>query len=320
MLRIWRRCAPTYEVVTAEAFAVADDIVWIELVNPSREEEQAVETGLGVGVPTREDMAEIELSSRLYKANGATYMTALVLTHHHAGPQNAKDEPVTFVLAGKRLVTVRYAEPKSFALFEAQIHREPGLCQDGAGVFLGLIEAIVDRLADILEELGASVKTTAGHIFRRTVQRRFEAILIRLGGHQKLNVLIHESLLSVSRVISYARLTPQMAENTAAQEQLRSQARDVQSLLEHSGYVSTTIAFQLDAALGLIGVEQAYTGRVFSIAALLFLPPTLIAGVYGMNFDVFPELHWAFGYPFALGLMLISVLIALGWIKWKGWL
>jgi magnesium transporter len=164
------------------------------------------------------------------------------------------------------------------------------------------------------------VKTTAGHIFRRTVQRRFEAILIRLGGHQKLNVLIHESLLSVSRVISYARLTPQMAENTAAQEQLRSQARDVQSLLEHSGYVSTTIAFQLDAALGLIGVEQAYTGRVFSIAALLFLPPTLIAGVYGMNFDVFPELHWAFGYPFALGLMLISVLIALGWIKWKGWL
>ena len=144
--------------------------------------------------------------------------------------------------------------------------------------------------------------------------------MMRLGAHQKLNVLIHESLLSVSRVISYVRLAPQMAGDAAAQEQLRSQARDAQSLLEHSGYVSTTIAFQLDAALGLIGIEQAYAARAFSIAALLFLPPTLIAGVYGMNFDILPELHWALGYPFALGLMLLSVVIALIWIKRRGWL
>jgi magnesium transporter len=227
---------------------------------------------------------------------------------------------VTFVLAGNRLISVRYAEPRSFALFEAQIAREPTLCQDGTAVFRGVIEAVVDRLADILEEVGASVKVTAGHIYRRTVRRRFEAILMRLGAHQKQNVLIHESLLSVSRVISYARLTPQMAGDAAAQEQLRSQARDVQSLIEHSGYVSTTIGFQLDAALGLIGVEQAYTARVFSISALLLMPPTLIAGIYGMNFKVLPELEWALGYPFALGLMLLSVLIALGWIKWRGWL
>ena len=320
MLRVWRRCATAYEEVAAEAFALGDDVVWIELINPSREEEQAVERALGVDVPTREDMAEIELSSRLYKAKGAIYMTALVLCRHDAGPENARDEPVTFVLVGQRLVTVRYAEPKSFALFEAQIAREPTRCSDGAAIFRGLLEAIVDRLADILEEVGAAVKVTAGHIFRRTVQRRFEAILVRLGAHQKLNVLVHESLVSVARVISYARLTPQMEGDPAALEQLRSQARDVQSLLEHSGYVSSTIAFQLDAALGLIGIEQAYTARVFSIAALLLGPPTLIAGVYGMNFDVLPELHWGLGYPFALGLMLISVLIALGWIKWRGWL
>ena len=125
MLRIWRRCATSYETVAAEAFAVADDVVWIELNNPTREEEQAVEAALGVEVPTREDMAEIELSSRLYKAKGATYMTALVLSRHDQGPEDARDEPVTFVLVGNRLITVRYAEPKSFALFEAQIARDP---------------------------------------------------------------------------------------------------------------------------------------------------------------------------------------------------
>src|SRR5688572_657901 len=135
MLRVWRRCATSYEVVAAEGFAVGEDVVWIELINPSRDEETAVESALGIEVPTREDMSEIELSSRLYKANGATYMTALVLCRHDQGPEHAKDEPVTFVLAGKRLITVRYAEPKSFALFEAQIGRDPALCDDGARVF-----------------------------------------------------------------------------------------------------------------------------------------------------------------------------------------
>src|SRR5688572_4108900 len=100
MLRVWRRCAAPYEVVAAEAFAVTDDVVWIELISPTREEEQAVEAGLAVEVPTREDMSEIELSSRLYKAKGATYMTALVLSRHAEGPEVARDEPVTFVLLG----------------------------------------------------------------------------------------------------------------------------------------------------------------------------------------------------------------------------
>lgn len=320
MIKVWRRCATACEKVAAEAFALADDIVWIELVSPSRDEERSVEAALGIEVPTKEDMEEIEVSSRLYKTKAATYMTALVLCRHEGGLEQARDEPVSFVLAGERLVTVRYADPKSFALFEAQIEREPQLCADGAAVFRGLIDAVIDRLADVLEETGGQVKATSKHIFGRAVKRRFEAILQRLGAHQKMNVLVHESLLSVARVVSYARLTPQMEGNAAAQEQLRSQARDVQSLLEHSGYVGSTIAFQLDAALGLIAIEQNEINKVFSIAALLFLPPTLIAGVYGMNFEILPELHWALGYPFALGLMLISVGLALWWIKRRGWL
>jgi magnesium transporter len=322
MLRVWRRSATSYEVVEPAALTVDDTVVWLELFNPTRDEELAVEKALGLGVPTREDMAEIEASSRLYRQDGAVYMTGLVICRQHPDPANAapRAEPVTFVLAGQRLVTVRYADPKSFALFEAQVAHEPDLCVSGPRVFLGLMEAIVDRLADILEEAGADVKATARQIFRKTATRRFEPIMQRLGAHQHLNVLIHESLVSVSRIVSFARLAPQFEGDAAAQEQLRSQARDVTSLLEHSGYIGATISFQLDAALGLINIEQNDINKVFSIAALMFLPPTLIAGIYGMNFLVLPELHWAFGYPFALGLMLLSVALALVWVKRKGWL
>jgi magnesium transporter len=320
MLRVWRERATSFEQVPADALVVDDTVAWIELLNPTREEELAVETALGAGVPTREDMAEIEASSRLYRRNGAVYMTALVLVRPNDKPELSRAEPVSFVLVGDRLVTVRYSEPKSFTLFEAQVAREPALCASGPRVFLGLMEAIVDRLADILEETSAEVKTTAKLIFKPEANRKFEPILVRMGVHQHLNTMIHESLVSIARVISFARLAPQFEQDPAAQEQLRSQARDAQSLVEHSGYIGSTIAFQLDAALGLINIEQNDINKVFSIAALLFLPPTLIAGIYGMNFVVLPELHWAWGYPFALALMVVSMAIVMVWIKRKGWL
>ncbi|HEX8233258.1 MAG TPA: magnesium transporter CorA family protein [Caulobacteraceae bacterium] len=321
MLKIWRRNTRAFETPPAGAQpALPEDAIWIELVQPTRPEELAIERGLGLELPTREDMAEIEASSRLYRENDATFMTAVVLCRSDAAAGTATAAPITFVLTGERLVTIRYDEPSSFVQFAAQAGRQPALCCSGAKVFVSLVDAIVDRTADILEQTAAEVEKTSAIIFARPRNLGFEPILARLGQHQRLNAKAHESLVSLGRMIGFSMLAGQVEADTELRAELRSLQRDVQSLLEHSTYLSSNISFMLEAALGLISVQQNEITKIFSIAAVLFLPPTLIAGIYGMNFAVMPELHWEYGYPFAWALIVGSVLVSILWFKRKGWL
>ncbi|MDQ0466273.1 magnesium transporter [Caulobacter ginsengisoli] len=319
MLTLLRRGQARIEPVeVGPSWAMPADTVWLDLVNPTRDEELAIEAATSLLLPTQHDMQEIETSSRLYQDHGASFMTAVVLAHASDNPVLA---PVTFVLFKGRLITIRYDRPGAFELFAAQLGREPEVCQDGTGVFLGLLDAIIDRVADILEETSAEVELVSQEIFRRPGKTEaFSALLTRLGRAQSVDGKTRASLISLTRILGYSGLVDAFEGDKEQRGRLRSLQRDVQSLADHGGRLSGDITFLLDAALGLINVEQNAIIKIFSVASVVFLPPTLVASIYGMNFKHMPELNWMGGYPFAIGLMLVSMLIPLWWFKRKGWL
>lgn len=321
MLRVLRKGQAHFDVIErlTPGWRLPPDAVWVDLLTPSRDEELAVEAAVGVPVPTREEMVEIEVSSRLYREAGATFMTATVVTNADGDLPAA--EPVTFVLAGPWLVTIRYAEPRAFANFIGQVERQPAaLGQSGADAFLALIDAIVDRLADVLERANAEVETASRNVFAQPRAKSFEAILTRLGRTQNVTAKVRDSLVSFSRLLSFSMLADQMETDQECREHLRSLQRDVASLTDHASYLSSNITFLLDAALGLINIEQNSIIKIFSVGAVCLMPPTLVASVYGMNFRHIPELDWLLGYPMALAMMVVSGLVPLWWFKRKGWL
>lgn len=319
MLRVLRQGAPGFEPggLTPE-WRLPADAVWIELVDPTRAEEVAVEQSIGLLLPTREEMAEIEASSRLYQEDGGTFMTATILVNAEGELPTAA--PVTFVLAGDKLVTIRYVEPRAFSVFAAQAERQPSLCPHGPQTFLGLLDAVVDRTADILERTASEVETQSRTIFSRPRGAAFEKILSRLGRAQNVNAKARDSLVSLARLLSFASLAEQFEGDKELRDHLKSLQRDVQSITDHSSYLSGNITFLLDAALGFINIEQNQIFKIFSVFSVVFLPPTMIAGIYGMNFEHMPELRWMEGYPLALCMMLAAALIPLIWFRRKGWL
>ncbi len=300
------------------------DILWLDLVNPDREEELLVEGLLGIPLPTRDELKDIEPSSRLYVEEGGVYMTASLVWKVETGLPELTD--VAFILSGNRLVTIRYAEPKSFVLFTSALHRTGVRYRTGAEFMARLLETIADRTAEILEVTVARIDALAADVFvdQKTAKRRppryLEDKLIDIAGHQRLVSKTRDSLVSLSRLVSFFRALPLMRHDQEAGELLRIVSRDVQSLSEHAAFVSSNITFMLDASLGLINVEQNAIIKIFSIASVVFLPPTLVASVYGMNFQFMPELSWNYGYALALMLMLLSAVIPFLFFRWKGWL
>lgn len=318
MIRVLLTGGDLAELAPGPDFVLPAAAVWIDLLNPSKDEEAACEAALGTLLPTREEMAEIETSSRLYKEGAATVMTAAVLANSDA--ENPLAGPVTFVLLGEILVTIRYIEPKAFDNFVQQTQREPDICANGVAVFTALIEALVDRLADVLERTSGEIETLSGHIFGREPKRDYRPIMRRLGRSQNINAKVRDSLVSLHRLTSFASLAEPIDTSREHKAHLKSVQRDLLSLTEHSGSLAGNIAFMLDATLGLINVEQNAIIKFFSVAAVIFLPPTLVASYFGMNFHHMPELDWLYGEAMAGVLMLVSILVPLWWFKKRGWL
>lgn len=304
--------------------ACLEKTVWLDLVNPTRDEEAELERQLGVDVPTREEMEEIEISSRLYQENGAVFMTAILPAH--ADGDDPQMAPVSFVLAGQRLITVRYHEPRAFQTFPKRAESVPMGCDTGEGVLIALLEAIVDRLADILERAGRDIDRISRDVFRRkgakpTKSQDFQKILEEIGRKGDLASNIRDSLVTLERLSGFlSHITAQHKSPKDSRERLKTLYRDIRSLSDHAGFMSQKITFLLDATLGMINIEQNAIIKIFSVAAVVFLPPTLIASIYGMNFKYMPELDWLMGYPFAIGLMIASAILPYVYFKRRGWL
>ena len=298
---------------------------WIDLEEPTVDEEKLVEAVVGLNVPTQAELSEIEPSSRLFERNGAIYMTLSALR----GIED--DEPTTtpigFVLSGNRLVTVRYATPKPIRVFQEDLRREPDIGADSVTVLIRLLDAIIDRMADELETSGAEIERLSREIFRKNVdERRIPAksltqLLTSIGRAQALLAKIRLTGVSTARLLSFLDASGRIAQAPdGVRHHIASLGTDVRSLVDHSSFLGDNLIFLLDASLGLISVEQNAAMKLFSWAALVFLPPTLIAGVFGMNFRHMPELDWAYGYPLSLALMLASAVLPLWFLKRRGWI
>jgi magnesium transporter len=309
---------------SADPLAELERLVWIDLINPTSEEEARLEADLGIDIPTREEMEEIEISSRLYADNGSIFMTAILPAH--ADGDDPQMAPVSFVLVRDKLITVRYHEPRAFTTFPQRAEKVPMGCEVGEGILLALLEAIIDRLADILERAGREVEAISREIFRHsgakpTKSRDFRTTLEAIGRKGDLTSNIRDSLVSFERLTGfYGQRTLQQNARKDTRERIKTLALDVKSLEDHAGFLAQKITFLLDATLGMISIEQNAIIKIFSVAAVVFLPPTLIASIYGMNFDFMPELGWTLGYPFAISLMILSAVLPYLFFKRKGWL
>jgi magnesium transporter len=308
----------------ADLGALPDNAVWIDLLNPTMEEDRAVERLAGIAVPTREDMQEIEISSRLYIENGARYMTATLMCH--SDTDMPKTTAVTFILAGHRLVTVRYDIPKPFALVEHKLARSCGPGITGEMVLMELLDAVIDRCADILERAGSEVDQVSHDIFepesaRHGHTKQYSQILIAIGRKGDLTSKVRESLVSIGRVVTFMSAVMEGVKwSKDMREQLKTMQRDVSSLTDHASYLSSKITFTLDAMLGVVNLEQNNIIKLFSVMAVVLMPPTLIASIYGMNFKAMPELDWPHGYPLALIMMLMAAVLPYLIFRWKKWL
>jgi magnesium transporter len=301
--------------------------VWIDLLNPTKDEDILVEQALSISVPTHEEMSEIEASSRLYQEGGAHYMTAVVLYQPDLPFEPPAGTPITFILAGNRLVTVRYAEPRAFSIFLTRAQKKDAACMTGSAVLVGLLEAIIDREADRVERIQGEVDKLSQTIFaskkrgERTRTRRFDVTIQMIGREGELTSRSRECMLTLHRLLTYlAHIMGERGDDKALKARVKTASRDVQSLADHIGYLSTKITFLLDATLGMISNEQNTIIKIFSVLAVTLMPPTLVGTIYGMNFKHMPELEWAWGYGWALGLMVISAVLPWVYFKRKGWL
>ena len=297
--------------------------VWIDLVTPTVQEDRMVESLLGIAVPTREDMQEIEVSSRLYVENGARYMTATLMCQSDTA--TPKTTAVTFILSKHRLCTVRYDEPRPFAIVEHKLGRACGPKVTGDSVLMDLLDAVIDRSADILERVAAEVDQVSVSIFEPTqvqVQQSYNDVLKALGRKGDLTSKVRESQVSVGRLLSFLGHEAEVMKwNKDVRTQIASMQRDVISLTDHASFISNKVTFLLDAMLGVVNIQQNAIIKIFSIMAVVFMPPTLVASIYGMNFHGgMIELDWQYGYLWALGLMVVVAILPIAFFKWKKWL
>src|SRR5258708_27566223 len=270
-------------------------------------------------------MREVESSSQLYHDGDAIIMTIRILG------VTARPSPVliatTFILTPARLVTLRYADPTPFKNFVARAAKEGGYLTSAYAAMSGLLEAVVGRVADILEGIGDELDDISAKLFAQNreitqgiADTDLQAVLKRIGRNGDLASRARESLHSISRVMPVLQREQASRPSEDVSERLTTRRRDVKSLLDHAAYLSSKIQFPLDSALGLINIQQNAIIKILSVAAVIFLPPTLIASVYGMNFEPMLELKWLFGYPFALGVMIVSSILPYWYCKRRRWL
>ncbi|GJE18796.1 magnesium transporter CorA family protein [Methylobacterium marchantiae] len=309
--------------------AIPDETVWLDMIRPTREEDLKVEAFMGISVPTREEMKDIEPSELLYVEDGARYMTGRVLSK-----VSEAEEPglagITFILRGNRLVTVRYEEPQAFRMYTQRAGRStgngPSAAPSGETILAGLIETVIDRAADVLQLQGERIDRLSGKIFEEKADpsarnTALQDTLRALGRHGDLISKQRESLVSMERILLALSATYRTAKAPRElREDVRSTLRDLQSLEEHATFLSSKIQFLLDATLGLVNLEQNNIIKLFSVMAVVFMPPTLIASIYGMNFKAMPELDWNLGYPMAVVMMVVAAVLPYVFFRWKKWL
>ena len=302
--------------------APLEQAIWVDLYKPLPGQEDRTK-GLGIDVPTLADMEEIEISNRLYRENNVDYMTVVL-----PGMSETKaplSSPVTFILTAQRLVTVRHHVPRPFETYPQRADKVGPGCTSPDRIFLGLMEEIVGRLADLLEGSGRALEEVTRGVYdadhRAKTAAALQAALEQVGRESDLVARVRLSLLTLERAMSFfGQELTDLGRGKELTPVVKGMMRDISALEVHGDYLSTRVAQATDATLGMINLMQNVTVRIVSVVAVLFLPPTLIASIYGMNFRAMPELAQSWGYPMALAMMVASAVGTYTFFKWKKWL
>lgn len=295
--------------------------LWIDLYRPQPHQVQAVRA-LGTEVPSLEEMEEIEISSRLYHENDMDYLTVVL-----PGLSETKSPisgPVCFILSAKRLITVRHHAPRPFETYPDRADKVGPGCNGPAPIFLSLSEEIVGRLADILEGVGTSLDRMTAHVFAagaKATDTDLQDSLRAVARESDLLGRVRLSLLTLERAVSYFGQSVGITEaGIDLKPSAKGLMRDIQALEVHADYLHSRLAMASDVTLGMVNLAQNQTVKIVSVVAVVFLPPTVIASAYGMNFKTMPELDWQLGYPMAIAMMIASAACTYLFFKWRRWL
>jgi len=302
-----------------------DQVIWMDLLHPTDEEIAFVESRAKIKVPSRDALSEIEASSRLAKVGDHLYLSTPVIGH--ATLEEGELSPAGFVLGKDLLVTIRYAALPTFDAVIAELQKNEAITSS-VGVFTALLEAIVDRGADVLEHIGAAIDDVSKSVFRGSTSglkdpskstATLHKTLSRIGGLGDRLAKARDVLLGVGRIAAYSGDVCQEWLAPEFHDRLAAVSKDVVSLSDYETHLSDKIQFLLDAVLGYITIEQNDIFKVLTIASVVGVPPTLLAGIWGMNFKNMPELSWTWGYPLSLGAIVLSAVLPLIWFRRKGW-
>ena len=305
-------------------------VKWIDILDGSADEIAFVERAIKRHLPTLAELNEIETSSRLRSDRGALCLSAPVVSRITSGMP--KTSPVGFILTKDLLVTIRFAQLTSFAAFEEEYTEEDTVYVGSVGAFVGLINAIVDRAADLLENVESELDQISQGIFygdvgalsvRQTPARETASLretLKRIGYNGDLSTKIRGSLLGIGRIASYVGAMGTEWFPAELKEHLKTQQHDIASMSDYDMHLMNKVQLLIDTTMGLINIEQNNIIKVLTIVSVVGVPPTLVASLYGMNFHNMPELAWAWGYPYGLALIALSAIGPIVWFKMRGWL
>ncbi len=293
-----------------------EQAVWIDIVEPTDEEADWIKTFYHQELPDESELESIEATSRFYIDHNGIHINSSFLHDFEEYPQNVN---VAFILNNNRLFTIHEVELTTFRLFRLRSRRQKfSHINTPQTIFLGLFEAKIDHVADVIEEMYTTLEEIGKRVLGEEVHKDMEPTITDLAKQEDLIGKVRLSILDQQRVLSV--LQRQRTFDETLVRDLRDILRDIDSFSPHISFLFDKINFLMDFALSLVNIQQNKIIKIFSVAAVIFLPPTLVASIYGMNFEFMPELTWPGGYPFALFLMLLSALVPYWYFKRRGWL
>ncbi|HTO56204.1 MAG TPA: magnesium/cobalt transporter CorA [Pseudomonadales bacterium] len=311
--------------LTSEGLEVIDDpaaierALWIDVVDPSPEERLWVSSVIRRPFDDAPDADEIESSARSYVDEAGAHVSTLFLHRVEGRPENTN---VAVVVRPDRLVTVHDRDVPALRLLRMTVRRDPRMLADPIALLIQLFETAVDDLGDTLQELYFGLEATGRRVFEET-DADMEAALDALAQHEDLNGKVRLCLMDARRDLTYLlrnAIDEDSRMSAAHTRRLRNLIGDIDALLPHNNFLFEKVNFLMQAAQGFINIEQNQIIKIFSVAAVALMPPTLIASIYGMNFHLMPELSWTFGYPIAIGVMIASAMLPYFYFKRRGWL
>ena len=292
--------------------------VWVDLTDPSEEERTWVKAKYGVTLPGEDEVQDIEASARYYEAeNGDLHLRTDFLLEEEDGPSRVVT--VAFILSGKVLFSVHTDDLPVFRLVRMRARSRPGSIEDYMDVLLDLYATDAEYSADALEGIYESLEEVSTRVLQKEFTDQDAAAALNAIAHEEdLNGRIRRNMMDTRRAVSF--LMRGRLLNSDQFEEARQILRDIESLDGHTSFLFDKVNFLMDATVGFININQNKIIKIFSVASVAFLPPTLIASLYGMNFALMPELNWRFGYPFAIALMAASAVAPLLYFRRRGWL